>query len=76
MAEAKDIAVKLALEAVELAKFDVSRGRKTQRNVWNVAHVVTENVSCNNEWVSFYYKPNALKSIYSGTFRTMKDLKL
>ncbi len=75
MLSTEDVAVKLALEAVELAKFDVMRGRKTQRNVWDVAHVVTENVSM-NERVGFYYKPNALKAIYSGTFRTMKDLKM
>ena len=74
MLSTEEVAVKLALEAVELAKFDVSRGRKTQRNVWDVAHIVTEKVHW-NELVSFYYKPNALKSIYSGTFRTMKDLK-
>ena len=75
MPSTEDVAVKLALEAVELAKFDVMRGRKTQRNVWDVAHVVTENVSM-SERVGFYYKPNALKAIYSGTFRTMKDLKM
>ena len=75
MLSTEDVAVKLALEAVELAKFDVMRGRKTQRNVWDVANVETENVSM-NECVAFYYKPNALKAIYSGTFRTMKDLKM